>query len=216
MTVNGTVVRSAMLLAVSALAAAAGWVLLPASALSLAMIVAVGGAIGFSVWAHRRPLAAKWPAFAYALMQGALVGAVSRGYASAYDGLVVSALAATAIAVAVTLLMFTSGVVKVTAKFRAIVFMATAAAMAFYLVAFVLGVFGVRIPGVFDAGLLGVGFSLLMVTIACANLFVDYQVVAEAVDAGADERFEWFAAFGIVATVLWVYLEMLRLLSKLR
>ena len=216
MTVNGTVIRTFTLLVLSAVFGVGGWLFLPENVLLIGLLLGAAGAFAFSFMAGRNPEKAKVPALLYAVVQGFLVGAIARMFETSYDGIVVTALIATASTVLATLVLYASGVVKVTAKMRSMVFMATGAVMVFYLVSIVLSLLGISIPFVFDAGPIGVGFSLLVIGIAVAGLFVDYSIVTEAMEKGADERFEWFAAFGITASVLWIFVEFLRLFSKLR
>lgn len=218
MTVNGVLVRTAILLLVSLAAGVGGWFLLPQGMGLLAILVGVGGAILFSVLANRRPLQAKLPAFGYAVLQGFLVGSVSRwipeNYGKSASGIVQGALVLTMVIVATTLFLYATRIVKVTNKFRAVVFFATMSVFVYYVLAFLLGLAGVQMPLIYDTGTFGMLFTLVVLIIASMNLFTDYWVVENAVEQGADERFEWFAAFGITATVLWIYVEALRLLSK--
>ena len=218
MTVNGTVVRSFMLLFLSAIAAAAGWVFLgPRQELLLpALILGAGGAIVFGIMAGRRPLNAKKPAIFYAVLQGILVGAISSLFAANYPDIVMQALTLTGVIVAVSLVMFSTGMIKVTQKFRSIIMMATFAIMGYYLLALLLLVFGTQVPLIWDTGLLGIGFSIFVLGIATSNLFLDYDVIQKGVASKIPESYEWYAAFGLVATVLWIYIEVLRLLSKLQ
>lgn len=214
MTINGTVVRTAILLGVSVVAGAVGWMFLPASMLMVAALLGVGGAIAFSVMASRRPLNAKVPAFAYAAMQGLLIGAVARLYENAYEGVVVMALLATAVTVASTLVLFATGLVRPSKKVRSIVLMATMAIFGFYAISIVLSMLGMGLPAL--SGPWGIVISLVILGVAIMNLFTDYTIVMEAIEEKADERFEWFAAFGLTATVLWVFVEFLRLFARSR
>lgn len=218
MTRNGVIVRTVILLAVTVAFGAVGWLVVPGSPTLMlgATIGAVAGAVVFGIWAARKPLNAKVPAFGYAAAQGILIGAISAGYAGTYEGIIQQALMLTAVCVAVTLGLYASGLVKVNRKFGFIIVAATLAVMGYYLIAFAMSFFGVQAPLIWDSGPIGIMFSVLVLGLAAANLFLDYETVTQAIDSGADERFEWYAAFGITATVLWVYLEALRLLGKMR
>lgn len=216
MTVNGTVVRTALLLAVTVAAAAAGWFFLPGEWLLLAAAASIAGAIAFTVWARKQPLKAKAPAIGYAAMQGVLVGAISRNYAELYDGIIYTALIATGITVVGSLILYATGVVRVSQKARSIIAMLTLGAFLFYGTAIVLALFGLQMPGLTGSGIFGYGLSALMLALAVANLFSDYSIVDEAVANRADERFEWFAAFGLVAVIIWIYIEFLRLFARSR
>jgi uncharacterized YccA/Bax inhibitor family protein len=218
MTINGTVVRSFMLLFLSVVAASFGWVFLgPRPELLLpALLLGAGGAIVFAIMAGRKPLQAKTPAMLYAVLQGVLVGAISAMFAANYGDIILQALMLTGTIVGVSLVLFSTGIVKVTQKFRSIVIMATFGIMGYYLVALLLLVAGIQVPLIWDTGLFGIGFSLFVLGIASLNLFLDYDVVQKGVNASLPESYEWYAAFGLVATVLWIYIEALRLFSKLQ
>jgi uncharacterized YccA/Bax inhibitor family protein len=113
------------------------------------------------------------------------------------------------------LLIYRTGLIQVTDKFRFGVAAATGGIALFYLVSIVLSMFGVRIPMVHDAGIVGIGFSLVIVGVAALNLILDFDLIEHGVGAGAPKYMEWYAGFGLLVTLVWLYLEMLRLLSKL-
>lgn len=217
MTVNGVVVRTFILLMISAVAGTFGWFFLGnrPELFGIAALLGAGAAIVFGIMASRKPLNAKVPGMLYAAAQGVLVGGISSLMAaSEYREIVIQALLITASIVGATLVLYATGIVKVTQKFRTIVFFATAGIFVYYLVAIVIGLFGVQMPLIWDSGPIGILFSLAVIFIASLNLFSDYSIVTEAIENKSDERFEWYAAFGITATVLWIYVEVLRLLSK--
>ena len=103
-----------------------------------------------------------------------------------------------------------------TEKFRMGVFAATGAIALFYLVAMVLRMFGVQMPMIHDSGMIGIGFSVVVVIIASLNLVLDFDFITQGEAAGAPKYMEWYAAFGLLVTLVWLYLEILRLLSKLQ
>jgi len=115
----------------------------------------------------------------------------------------------------VMLVLYRTGVIKVTDKFRRTVMMATLGLMAFYLVSFMLSLFGVDIGIMQSASLLGIGFSIFAATLAALNLALDFDFIEKGAKAGLPKGMEWFAAFGLLITLVWLYLELLRLLSKL-
>ena len=114
------------------------------------------------------------------------------------------------------LLAYRSGVIKVTDNFRLGVVAATGGIALFYFATLILGFFGVQFPSIYGAGLLGIGVSVFVVIIAALNLVLDFDFIESGARAGAPKYMEWYGAFGLMVTLVWLYLEILRLLSKLR
>jgi uncharacterized YccA/Bax inhibitor family protein len=132
-----------------------------------------------------------------------------------YPGIVVQAVGATIGVFVVMLVLYRTGILRVTDKFRRIVIGATMGLMAFYLVSFIVGLFGANM---FPTGssTMSIGFSVLVAGLAAMNLALDFDFIDKAEAAGAPKHMEWFAAFGIMVTLVWLYLEILRLLAKMR
>lgn len=153
----------------------------------------------------------------YAIVEGALVGAISRVYQNAYgDGIVTNAIMATAITVIVMAILYATRTIRVTERMRSIVMGATAAIFVFYLASFALSFFGVQMPLVWDGGPLGILFSLGVIVLAAFNLLLDFDLIERGIAGGAPAWMNWYAAFGLLVTVVWLYLEILRLLAKLQ
>ena len=137
-------------------------------------------------------------------------------YNSAYDGIVVQAIGLTIGVFAVMLFLFATRIITVTDKLRMGIVAATGAVFLMYLVSMVLSLFGASVSFLHDTGALGIGISLVIVAVAAFNLLLDFDFVERGVAAGAPKQTEWYAAFGLVVTIVWLYLELLRLLSKLQ
>lgn len=152
----------------------------------------------------------------YAVVEGVFVGGISALYSADYNGIVAQAVGLTVAVLAVMLVLYRTRVIRVTQRFRSIVVAATGGILVLYLATFALGLFGVQVPFLHDSGPLGIGISLLIVGIAAANLLLDFDFIEQAAEGGADPRLEWYGAFGLVVTLIWLYLEILRLLSRLR
>jgi uncharacterized YccA/Bax inhibitor family protein len=218
MTVNGTVNKTGLLLILALVTASASWVL------------GTGGGPGVAGWAIGASLAGLVVAIAtivrprwspvtapiYALVEGVVLGLVSMWFEARYEGIAIQAVALTFGVLGVMLVLYKTGVIKVTQRFRAGVLAATLAIAVVYLVALVLGVFGVRVPLLNDASPLGILISLAIVTVAALNLVLDFDLIDRGARSGAPAYMEWYAAFGLLVTLVWLYLELLRLLSKLR
>ena len=114
------------------------------------------------------------------------------------------------------LFAYRTGLVKATENFKLGVTAATGGIALIYLATIGLGLFGIKIPYIHESGLIGIGFSLVVVVIASLNLVLDFDFIESGVEAGAPKYMEWYGAFGLMVTLIWLYLELLRLLSKLR
>ena len=163
-----------------------------------------------------KPKFARVTAPLYALAQGLFVGAITHVYNIEFKGIGAQAAGLTAAVFAMMLFLYATRIIKVTDKLRTGIIAATGAVMLVYLVSIVMRLFGAEIPFLHDASPLGILISLVIVGIAAMNLLLDFDFIERGVQAGAPRYMEWFAAFGLMVTLIWLYLEMLRLLSKLR
>jgi uncharacterized YccA/Bax inhibitor family protein len=153
----------------------------------------------------------------YALLEGLVLGGLSAIFDLRYPGIAMEAVGLTFGTLFVLLLAYKSGLIKVTQKFRLGVVAATGGIMLFYFLTLLLSFFHISfLSSVYGSGLIGIGFSLFVVAIASLNLVLDFDFVEQGVSQGVPKYMEWYAAFGIMVTLVWLYLEMLRLLSKIR
>jgi uncharacterized YccA/Bax inhibitor family protein len=220
MTVSGTITATGVLLVLLLASATVGWMQteeIGNSQVSLPGLAILGILVGFvcAIAVHFKPLMSRILAPVYAIAQGFFLGAISKAYNEMQDGIVVQAVGATLGVFFVMLVLYRTGAIKVTDKFRRTVIMATLGLMAFYLVSFVISLFGGSVPFLESASLLGIGFSIFAATLAALNLALDFDFIEKGAKAGLPKGMEWFAAFGLLVTLVWLYLELLRLLSKL-
>lgn len=220
MTLNGTVNRAAFLLILTLVGAMYTWNLFFASggAANLMPYVLVGALGGFAVamvtifkktWApYTAPL--------YAALEGLFIGGVSAMFEQRFPGIVMQAVGLTFGTLAALLVAYRSGLIKATENFKLGVVAATGGIFLLYLVNIVMGFFGTSMPFIHDSGWLGIAFSGFVVVIAALNLVLDFDFIEQGVDKGAPKYMEWYAAFGLLVTLVWLYLEILRLLSKLQ
>lgn len=220
MTLNGTVWASGALIVLVIMAGVFGWSSAEASATRVQIpgwlpLVLIGG-LGVAVLTIFKPNLARFTAPVYALLQGALLGAISKLYNDQYDGIVVQAIGLTIGVFLVMLALYALRIIKVTEKLRMGIFAATGAIMLVYLASFVMRLFGAEMPFIHDSGPLGIGISLVIVGVAAFNLLLDFDFVERGIELGAPRHMEWYAAFGLLVTLVWLYLELLRLLAKLQ
>lgn len=218
MTVGGVGRASGILLALFGVTAVWGWnqVDIAASQFPSWIMVAVLLGVGLVIVGMFKPPWARFIAPVYALVEGALVGAISAVYASAYDGLVTQAILGTFLTVVVMAVLYATRTIKVTERLRSTVMVATGGVFLFYMVTLGLSFFGVQMPLVWDAGPLGILFSVAVIGLAAFNLLLDFDLIERGVRGGAPAYMDWYAAFGLMVTVVWLYLEILRLLAKLQ
>ncbi|MBT2572047.1 Bax inhibitor-1/YccA family protein [Planococcus sp. ISL-110] len=218
MTIQGTVNKTFILLLLLLVTFVFSWnqfVSSPNSVLPLILAGAVGGLIVGLITIFV-PKVSPFTAPVYALLQGLFLGAVSAQYEAQYGGIVFQAVLITIGVLLSLLLVYKLGLIKVTQNFRLGVAAATGAIFLVYVISFVGGFFGFEIPHLHESTPLGIGISVVIVIIAALNLVLDFDFIENAAARQVPKYFEWYGAFGLLVTLVWLYLEMLRLLSKIR
>jgi uncharacterized YccA/Bax inhibitor family protein len=178
--------------------------------------VAVIAALGMALWTAFNPRVARFTALGYAALEGLVVGVFSHAYEIEFDGIVLQAVGCTIGVFALMLGLYRSGTLRATPAFRKGVIAATGAIMLVYIFDLVLRLFGADVPFIHDAGPVGILISVAIVAVAAMNLILDFDFIENATRRGAPAYMEWYAAFGLLVTLVWLYLELLRLISKLR
>ncbi|MDQ6697147.1 MAG: Bax inhibitor-1/YccA family protein [Actinomycetota bacterium] len=163
-----------------------------------------------------KPKIARFTAVLYAIAEGLLLGAISHLYEVQFKGIALQAVGLTIGVFAIMLFLYATRIIKVTDRLRTGIIAATGAVFLVYMASILLRVFGADVPFIHDAGPIGILFSVVVVGIAAFNLLLDFDFIDRGVAAGAPRYMEWYAAFGLLVTLVWLYLELLRLLSKLR
>jgi uncharacterized YccA/Bax inhibitor family protein len=220
MTVEGTVNRAGILLLCAVATAAWTWGTFqrthnPADVSVPMTIGVIGGFVVALVTIFKK----EWSpvtAPVYALLEGLALGGISAMMNLAYPGIAIQAVGLTFGTLAVMLMAYRSGLIRATARFKMAVVSATGAIMLVYVVSMVLSFFGIRTPYLDDASPIGILISLVIVGVAALNLILDFDMIETGASQGAPQYMEWYASFGLMVTLVWLYLEMLRLLSKLR
>ncbi len=219
MTLQGTANKSALLLGIVVAAAAYTWNLFFSSADQAAVLPYVlGGALGGFVVALVTVFKKTWaPVTAplYAALEGLFLGALSAMMEVEFPGIVLQAVSLTFGIFFSLLLAYRSGLIKPSENFKLGVTAATGGIALIYFATMVLGFFGISMPFIHDNGLFGIGFSVFVVILASLNLVLDFDFIETGVERGAPKYMEWYASFGLLVTLVWLYLEILRLLAKL-
>jgi uncharacterized YccA/Bax inhibitor family protein len=220
MTINGTVNKTGFLLILVLVGAMYSWSHYtgPASATALYPLI-LGGAIGGLVLALITTFKKTWSPYTaplYALVEGVFIGALSAIFDARYPGIVVQAVGLTFGTMAALLLAYRSGLIRATEKFKLGVVAATGGVLLLYLANFAMGFFGHSMDFINGSSTLGIGFSAVVVVIAALNLVLDFDLIESGAKSGAPKYMEWYGAFALVVTLVWLYLELLRLLSKLQ
>jgi uncharacterized YccA/Bax inhibitor family protein len=220
MTLNGTVNRTGILLICAFATAAYTWRAFmqthdPADVTGLLMVGVFGGFITALVTIFKQSWA-PITAPIYALLEGLFLGGISAFLELRYPGIAVQAVGLTFGTLLTMLVLYSSGLIKVTNKLRIGIIAATGGIALFYLMEIVLGFFGIQFVSINGSGVIGIAFSLFVCAIAALNLVLDFDFIEQGVNAGAPKFMEWYGAFGIMVTLVWLYLEILRLLAKMR
>jgi uncharacterized YccA/Bax inhibitor family protein len=235
MTLEGTVLKTAMLLCVLVAAAGFTWVkaqaalpaltaeaadqaarlTVPTDVIPYVLIGTVGGFV-VSLITIFKPAVSPFTAPLYAALEGLALGGISAGFEYRFPGIVVNAVTLTFGTLAALLTAYSTRLVRPTENFKLGLLAATGGVCLVYVASFVLGFFGISIPLIHESGMVGIGFSLFVVVIAALNLVLDFDFIETGVRKGAPKYMEWYGGFGLLVTLVWLYLEILRLLSKLR
>ena len=211
MTLDGAVNKTAILLALCFAGAFAGW-----NVPALAMPGLIIGTILAFVTIFRSPAKAGSTAPFYAAFEGMALGGITVFAEMQYPGIGIQAIGLTFGILASLLFCYKSGIIKPTENFRLMVVSATMGIMLLYLVSFIMSFFGSGIGFIHSNGLFGIGLSLFIVGIASLNLVLDFDYIEDGADRGLPKYMEWYGAFSLMVTLIWLYLEILRLLAKLR
>ncbi len=191
------------------------------------VLIGVFGGLGIAILLIFKKEWSPYLAPVYALLEGLFVGAVSAffeysvaskqgGYSGGYSGIVLQAVGLTFSVVVAMYLLYKFQIIKVTQRFKSVVMIATAGIALFYLVCWGLILVDANVPSfVFQNSALGIGFSVFVVALAALNLLLDFDMIEKGAELGAPKYMEWYGAFGLLVTIIWLYLEILRLLSKI-
>jgi uncharacterized YccA/Bax inhibitor family protein len=220
MTVQGTVNKAFLLLIVLMAAALWPWSQVlqggnPAAAGAAVLVGGIGGLV-LALIISFRPTAAPWLALPYAALEGLVLGGLSAVLEQRYPGIAMQATALTFAVLGALLLAYKMRLIQVTQRFRAVVIGATGAICLLYVVSMVLGLFHVATPFLYSNSPLSMGLSLLIIGVAALNLVLDFDLIESGVAQGAPAYMEWYGAFGLMVTLVWLYMEILRFLGKLR
>lgn len=218
MTIQGTVNKTAVLLLLVLLTASWTWKMYYTEAGPLSIWI-LGGAIGGFIVAMVTVFKKQWAAITaplYALLEGLVLGGISSMLEARYPGIVIQAVGLTFGTLFGLLFAYKSGLIKATENFKLGVVAATGGIALVYLATMLLGFFGVHMPYIHESGPIGIGFSIFVVIIAALNLVLDFDFIERGAAQGAPKFMEWFGAFGLMVTLIWLYIEILRLLTKMR
>lgn len=183
------------------------------------MMVGIFGGLISALAISFKPNWAGYLAPIYGLLEGLFIGGISAifnaAFADKYPGLIMQAVGLTFGVAIAMFLLYNFRVIKATEKFKSVIIMSTLGIGIFYLLTLVLNLFGVNVSFMYDSSLLSIGISLFIVAIAALNLILDFDMIEQGAERGAPKFMEWYGAFGLMVTLVWLYLEILRLLSKM-
>ena len=219
-TIAGTIGKSVIMLVLLTLTA--GWVwsrFFETGSPEAVMPYVLGGVIGGLVFALATSFKPNWAPITaplYAICEGFAIGGISALFESRYPGIVIQAVGLTLATAFGMLTLYRTGIIKVTDRFKRMLFAATSGILIFYLVTWVVSLFGVDTSALFGHSSLSIGISLVIVAIAAFNLVLDFDIIARQSAMGAPRFMEWYGAFALMVTLVWLYLEILRLLGNTR
>ncbi|MDZ5252110.1 Bax inhibitor-1/YccA family protein [Clostridium sp. LIBA-8841] len=215
MTVRGTIVKILIMTAILGVAFVYSWIAFqnPDVNYRSALVVSMIGALILGLLTSFIPKIAQYTAVFYAAFEGVLLGSISRYFESMFPGIVFPAILLTIICLVATVLIYRR-TPEVAGRIRKGVFIAIISIAAIYLLGMILSFFGIMLP-IYGSGIIGIGFSLFVVVVATASLIMDYDFILKAEQYGYPKYMEWYGAFGLMVTLIWLYTEILSLLAKI-
>lgn len=218
MTLEGTAKKSLLLLAICLGFGAIGWRLAAQAhpALGVLIIIALIASIVIAIVTIVKKTVAPFTAPIYAALEGFILGAISMIFEAQFNGIVLQAIIITSGIFASMLVIYLSRIIKVTENLKLGIFAATGGIAIYYLVNLIFSMFGRSMPLIASTSIWGIGFSVLVVFVAALNLVLDFDFIETGVQQKAPKYMEWYAGFGLLVTLVWLYLEILRLLAKAR
>jgi uncharacterized YccA/Bax inhibitor family protein len=215
LTLDDVVTRSMVLLGTLLVAAGFAWFAVPDSAIGAVVAIGFIGALVLGLYMGFSGRANAATTVSYAALQGLALGGISEIFNERFNGIVVQAVTGTIMVAGGVLVVYKTGAVRVTPKFTKIVFASTLGIVGLMLVNLIASIFTPGGLGLRDGGALAIGFSLLCIVVAASNLIVDFDMIEQSVRRGVDEKVGWYLSWGLLVTLVWLYLEILRLLSYL-
>lgn len=220
MTINGAINKTLILFVCLLVSAVYTFSLVASGFADKAQMLTIGGAIVGFILAliiifSRNLTVYKYLTPVYAVAEGFFVGGLSAFFESAFAGIVFQAITATFVTVFMMLGLYRAGIIRATEKFRSTIILATMSIAAIYIIQIIASFFGRSIPEIFTASSIGIGFSAIVIVIASLNLILDFDFIERGSQAMLEKEYEWYGAFGLMVTIVWLYVEILRLLAKL-
>jgi len=216
MTLSGTINKTLLLFLLLLITGSLSWRMTLSGSINSGIFI-WGGAIGgliVAIFTVMKPEKSPITAPIYALLEGLFVGSISAMYSQFYSGIIIQAVGLTLSIMFVMLVLYRTGIIKATPKFKKGIIIATGGVAVFYVLNLIAGAFGSGVD-FFKLGTIGIVLSLVIIVIAAMNLILDFDLIEKGVSSGQPKYVEWFAGFGLMVTLVWLYLEILRLLALL-
>ena len=216
MTVNGTIQVAFLLTLILSVSAAFVWSRFSLGYSDMAnMLCTVGGVLGFILALVISFTQNKYLVPLYAVCEGFFIGGISSMFERVYSGIVTQAVFCTIVVLLTMLCLYRTGIIKCTDKFRSVILISTLSICVIYLVDFIGHFFNYAVPVINSSSNLGIGASVVIVLIAALNLIIDFDFIEQGARRMLPKNYEWYCAFGLLVTLVWLYLEILKLLAKL-
>lgn len=219
MTINGSINKTFVLFGLLLAASLVVWDLFfkgfTDKVMMLGMVGFVTSIISFIViMVNRKSLSIAAPI--YAVSEGLVLGGISAIFEKSYPGIAITAISMTFAAIASMLILYRVGLIRCTDKFRSVLFISTLSIAGIYIINLIGSFFGLQVPQIMTSSNIGIGFSLIVVVIASLNLIIDFDFIEKGSQNMLPKNYEWYGAFGLMVTLVWLYIEILNLLAKLR